>query len=491
MEGPELRELAVALVVTSVLVVACAAASRFAARAGLPAVLLFLVLGMLAGKGGIALVHFGDPSFAFRIGVIALVLILFDGGLNTPSATVKRFAAPAGTLATIGVLGTAAVLAAGARLAGFSWTEGLLLGAIVSSTDAAAVFSVLRSGGLRPRERITATLELESGLNDPMAVLLTVALTEALVSQRPLALTSLGFVAVSLVLGGVVGAAVGYAGRYALSRFQVPASAVYPLLTVALACAAFGAATLAHGSGFLAVYVAGVVLGESRLPYRPVVIRVHDFLGWSAQVVMFLVLGLLVVPSRLVDVAPEGLGLAMLLCFAARPIAVVLCLLPFRYHPRDMLYVAWGGLKGAVPIVLAIIPVLAGVSGAERIFHVVFFVVLVSALLQGSTMRPLALRLRVGRPAHPPRNATLEIISMRQGTTELLTFDVSTAAAVCGVKLADVPFPPKASAMLVVRGEELVAPRGETTLEVGDRVYVFCSREDRPLIELLFGAPEE
>jgi cell volume regulation protein A len=463
MQGDELTTLAVTLLVASVLVVACAAASRLAARAGLPAVVLFLGLGMLAGSEGIGGLAFDDHAFAFRIGVIALLFILFDGGLNTPLSTVKRFAGPATTLATLGVLVTTAILAAGARLAGFSWTEGLLLGAIVSSTDAAAVFSVLRSGGLRPRERISATLELESGLNDPMAVLLTVTLTESLLTGRPLAVTSLGFVVVSLALGGIVGALVALAGRFLLARFRVPASGLYPLLTIALGCAAFGAASVVHGSGFLAVYVAGVLLGDARLPYRAAVIRVHDFLGWSAQLVMFLVLGLLVYPSRMSDVAPEGVGLALLVCFVARPFAVVLCLLPFRYPVREILYIAWGGLKGAVPIVLAIIPILAQVPGGRRIFDVVFFVVLVSALLQGSMMRPLALRLRVGKPAPPSRNASLEIVALRPTGSDLLTFDVSSAAAVCGVKVSEIPFPPKSSAMLIVRGDELVAPRGETS----------------------------
>jgi cell volume regulation protein A len=239
------------------------------------------------------------------------------------------------------------------------------------------------------------------------------------------------------------------------------------------------------------VYVAGIGIGNVRLPYRAPLLRVHDFLAWASQLVMFVVLGLLATPSRVIEIAPRGLGIAALLCFVARPAAVFACLLPFRYPLREMLYVTWGGLKGAVPIVLALMPALAGIPGATRIFDAVFFVVFVSAVLQGSTLRWLAKKLRVGDVSPPRQPASIEIVSTRALDAELLAFDVDPASAVCGATLADVPFPPGSSAMLVVRGDELVAPRGDTELRAGDQVYVFCKLEDRADFPLLFGRAAE
>jgi potassium/hydrogen antiporter len=482
---------ALALLATSAFIFGSAVASRFAARAGVPIVVLFLALGMAAGSQGVGGIEFEDYALTFRIGVVALVLILFDGGLNTPLAVFRRYATPAVLLATVGVIVTAGLVGVAARFAGLAWKEALLLGAIVSSTDAAAVFSVLRGGGVRTKERVAATLELESGLNDPMAIILTMTLVASIATATTPGASALGLVIMQLAIGLALGALVGFASQAVLLRFQLPAVGLYPLLTTALACLAFAVPTLLGGSGFLAVYVAAVGVGNTRLPQRSALLRVHDFLGWVGQVVMFIVLGLLASPSRLLEVAPEGLAIAAFLCLVARPIAVGLCLLPFRFTLRETGYVAWGGLKGAVPIVLAVMPVLAGLPAAARIFDIVFFVVLVSALVQGSTMRWLARRLHVSLPAIPPAAAVVEIHSTRPLGAELLTFEVGAPSAVCGVAIADIPFPPGSSAMLVVRGDELVAPRGDTELRAGDQVYVFCRVEDRGFFQLLFGRATE
>lgn len=479
---------AVALLVTSALMLACAAASRFAARVGVPIVLLFLALGMLAGEGGIA---FEDYDLAFRIGYVALVLILFDGGLNTPLGTVKKYAAPSVLLATVGVVVTAGLVGIATRLAGFPWEEALLLGSIVSSTDAAAVFSVLRSGGVHAKERVGATLELESGLNDPMAVILTVVLIETIEKgTSPGAFAGL-LVLVQLAVGAAVGVGVAFLAKYLLSRTRVPVAGLYPLLTIALALFAFGVATIAHGSGFLAVYIAGVGIGNARLPYRAPLLRVHDFLAWAAQLLMFVMLGLLATPERVLEIAPAGLVVAAFLVFVARPVTVFGLLLPFRYPIREITYIAWGGLKGAVPIVLAVMPVIARVPGAGDVFDAVFFVVFVSAAVQGSTMRWFARRLGVASKAPPSEQATLEIVSTRPLGADVIAFEVDAASAVCGATLAEVPFPPGSSAMLVIRGDELVAPRGDTELMDRDQVYVFCRLEDRPFFQLLFGRTAE
>jgi len=482
---------AVVLLGVSALVLVSALASRIASRIGVPIVLLFLALGILAGSDGIGGLEFENHELAFRIGTIALVLILFDGGLNTKASLLRKYAAPAGILATLGVVATAGLVGLAARAVGFPWKQALLLGSIVSSTDAAAVFSVLRGGGVQIRERAAAILELESGLNDPMAVILTVVLTDAIAIGTSPGPSVVAMVFIQLAVGALMGAAVAVAGKYLLMRSRVPAAGLYPLFTIALAFFAFGLATLAEGSGFLAVYVAAVGIGRERLPYRAHLFRVHDFLAWGSQLVMFVVLGLLATPSRSIQIAPGGLGIALFLAVVARPAVVFAALLPFRYPIREITFIAWGGLKGSVPIVLAVMPVLAAVEGALRIFDAVFFVVFISTLLQGSTMRWWARKLRVAKRSAPPVETTVEIVSTRPLKADLLTFEVRPASAVSGVTLADIPFPPGSSAMLVVRGEELVAPRGDTCLQEGDQVYVFCRAEDRGFFQLAFGRPGE
>lgn len=464
--------------------------SRASARVGLPVFLLFIAIGMLAGSEGLGGIEFEDYSLSFRLGTLALVLILFDGGLNTSLGELRRELRPASSLATLGVAVTAAIVAAGARLLGFSWTHAFLLGAVVSSTDAAAVFSVLRGTGVHLGRRLATTLELESGLNDPMAVVLTIVLTETLAKGTRFEPWALLEIPLQLGIGAAVGILAGLASRKLLHASRLPAGGLYPVLTLALALLIFGLATVVHGSGFLAVYAAGVVLGNGELPYRSGLLRFHDAVAWCGQVTMFLVLGLLVFPSHLLGVAWVGLAVALLLSFAARPLAVLLCLAPFRYRWRETLFVGWVGLRGAVPIILAMFPVLAGVAGGERLFDVVFFVVVVSALVQGGTVGWLARRLGLTSEEPPAPRAVLEMSSIQPLDGDILSFYVSPALPVAGAAIEDIPFPPSSAAMLIVRGTELIAPRGDTVLSPGDHVHVFCRRDDRAFVELLFGRAE-
>jgi cell volume regulation protein A len=465
--------------------------SRASGRFGVPATLLFLGIGMLAGAQGLGALVFGNYSVAFTLGLGALVLILFDGGLNTSKAVLRPAVWPASVLATLGVAGTAALVGVGARLFGFSWNEALLLGAVVSSTDAAAVFSVLRGSGLQLKRRVGVTLELESGLNDPMAVILTLALTASLSANEPVSWRIIPNVIVQLLLGGALGVGFGWGARLLLRRAYLPAAGLYPVLTLAIALLVFGLTTLLGGSGFLAVYLAGVVLGNGPLPYRSGLLRVHDSVAWLSQIAMFLVMGLLVVPSHLVEVAGIGFGLALLLAFIARPLVVALCLAPFRYSWRETAFVGWVGLRGAVPVVLAIFPVLAHAPGAMRIFDVVFFVVAVSALIPGGTVRFVTRKLGLESREPPAPPAVLEIASTRVLKGEVLSFFIEPASAVSGSAISQLPFPGNTVVMLVIRGEELVAPKGSTVLEPGDHVYVFCAPEDRALVQLMFGRLEQ
>ena len=474
------------------LVVVGVVLSKAFERVGVPVALLFVGIGMLAGSEGFGGIAFADYRFAFRLGTAALVLILFDGGLNTPIESVKRVWGPATVLATAGVAGVAALTAVGAKLLGFGWAQATLLGAVVSSTDAAAVFTALRNAGIGLRRRVGTTLEVESGLNDPAAMTLTIALTEAIMNREAISLPLLTLrVGQELVIGGILGYLIGVAARRVLVWIKLRALGLYPVLTLAIALVSFGVATLLHGSGFLAVYVTGVIIGSGQVPYRTGVFRTHDAMAWLSQVVMFLVFGLLVFPRQLPSVALVGLLLALMLVFVARPAIVALCLAPFGFQRRESLYVGWMGLRGAVPIVLAIYPVLERVPGSMQIFNIVFFVVVLNAILPGSTVAPATrwFGMEVDEPPKP--HALLELESMTPLRGELMTFYVDEALAVAGAPLSDLPFPDGAAAALIIRGDEMIPPRGTTVLTPGDHIYVFARPEDRHFMLLMFGRPEE
>jgi cell volume regulation protein A len=465
--------------------------ARVSERLNVPVILVFLAIGMLGGSEGLGRIAFEDYRFALRIGSAALALILFDAGLNTPSGVIKEAIRPAAVLATLGVVGTALLVAWGGHVLGLSWATSLLLGAVVSSTDAAAVFSVLRGSGIHLKRRVGGTLEVESGLNDPVAVILTTTLTADLTRAVHESMWSVGsHILQQIVIGAAAGIVVGYGGRMLLTHFRLLTGGLYPVLTLALALVAFGAPTLLEGSGFLAVYLAALILGNGPLPYRGNLLKVHDALAWLSQVAMFLVLGLLVFPSRLLDVAWIGLALALFLAFVARPAVVAICLIPFGFSMRDIGYVGWVGLRGAVPIVIATIPVLANAPGAERLFNIVFFIVVVNSIIPGATVSWITRRLGIGAAEPPAPQAVLGIESREPLNGELRSYYVDEVLGIAGSTLSELPFPPGASVTIIVRGNELIPPKGDTRLEAGDHVYVFSRTEDLALIQLIFGQPE-
>jgi cell volume regulation protein A len=397
----------------------------------------------------------------------------------------------ASTLATVGVLATAGMVGAFARLLGLPWEQALLLGAIVSSTDAAAVFSILRSSGIQLKRRVGATLELESGLNDPMAVILTEALTTQLVTGRPLGWGTVVDVAAKLGVGLVAGLAIGWAGRWVLSRVRLPVGGLYPVLTTAIALLAFGVPELLHGSGFLSVYVAAVLIGNGPLPFKGGVLHAHDAGAWFLQVCMFLVLGLLGTPSSLVASGLTGVALGLVL-LVARPLVVVPILAFFGFRWPERLYVGWVGLRGAVPIILAMVPVLARAPGAGVIWNAVFFIVLVNITVLGFTVRRGARRLDLQAARPPPPHGLIEISSSRPLDAEIEVFYVDPASAVAGSTLADLPpFPAGSAVLMVLRGDDLLTARGSTVLEPGDHVYVLTRAEDAGFVHLLFGEAEQ
>lgn len=482
---------ALLLTIFGMLLVAGATLSRTLERAGIPVALLFLVLGMLAGEEGLLGIPFENYGFSFVAGTIALVMIVFDGGFNTSFAAIKSAWRPALVLATLGVLVTAALTAGCARLAGLTWGEAVLLGAVVSSTDAATVFAVMRGSGLALTKRVGTTLELESGLNDAVAVLLTVAATAALATGELPGPMVLAEIPIQLLVGTLVGVALGHFGRYLLVRVRLSTGGLFAVLTLGLALFSFGIATSLGGSGFLAVFVTAAWLGGGRIPYRSGLRRIHDAIAWLGQVSMFLMLGFLVFPSRLLEVVGPGLVIALFLTFVARPVSVFLCLAPFRFPKREIGYIGWVGLRGAVPIILATYPVLAGIPSAGRVFDIVFFLVVVNALLPGATVRLVTRRLGLEAAGTKGPAATLEISSIGPVNGELLAFHVDRAVLASNVAIRDLGLPPETSIALVVRGQDIVPARGSTVLQPGDVAYVSCATEERPLLGLLLGRPEE
>lgn len=483
---------AIFLAAVGILMAVSVLASRASGRLGLPVAFLVLGVGILAGSEGIGGIPFEDYTLGFRIGTTALALILFDGGLRTPMAEIRSVWRPAGVLATFGVALTASVMAVGARGLGIPWPTALLFGAVVSSTDAAAVFSILRGGGVSLQKKLQETLEVESGSNDPMAVILTFSLTSAIMGGG-ITWTLVPMVLVQLVVGGATGLAFGYLGRFALRHARLPVGGLYPVLTCSLALTAFGIPTILQGSGFLAVYVAGIVLGAGDVPYRSGLYRVHDAIAWFCQVSMFLVLGLLVAPSRLIAVAFHGVWIALFLLLVARPVAVALSLLPFhrQYTPKEIAFIGWVGLRGAVPITLAMFPLLSDAPGSERLFDLVFFVVVISSAAQGGTLRWLVRKLGFEKPEPPTPSAVLEILGMGRLRGKVLHFFVRPATAAAGSRIVDLPFPADSAVMLIVRDDRLIAPRGGTQLRPGDHVYVITQPDDEPLVHLVFGAAGE
>jgi cell volume regulation protein A len=324
-----------------------------------------------------------------------------------------------------------------------------------------------------------------------MAVILTLSLTSNLVAPAPSAGWQMAFdVLRQIVVGLALGVAIGHGGRFLLRKPHISTVGLYPALTLAVAFLAFGVPTVLGGSGFLSVDITGMLLGSGELPYRPGLIRVHAALAWLSQITMFLVLGLLVFPTRLLDVAGLGLALAFFLTLVARPLVVALCLIPFRYPPREIAYIGWVGLRGAVPIILGTFPVLAGAPGAMFIFDIVFFIVVFNAFIPGATLPWVTRRMGLDVAEPPSPKAVLEIESMQPLNGELMSFYIDPALAVTGVQVHELPFPEGAAATLLVRGQDLIAPRGNTVLEPGDHLYVFSRPEDKAFIQLMFGRPE-
>jgi len=466
--------------------------NMISSRLGVPVLVLFLVLGMLAGSEGIGGIAFEDYQLAHAIGTIALALILFDGGLSTRFGSVLSCWKPAVTLATLGVLITAGVTGiAAALILNISWLEGMLLGSIVGSTDAAAVFAILRGSGVGLPPKISATLEVESGSNDPMAIFMTIGCIEMLAQRVQFGPSLLLMFLTQMLVGLAIGLGVGVAAVWIVNRIQLGAAGLYPVLVSAFCLLTFGLAANLGGSGFLAVYLCGLTMGNSPLIFQRGIRVYHDALAWLSQIVMFIMLGLLSFPSRLLEVGGQALLISVVLILLARPLACVICLTPFRYQWKAIGFISWVGLKGAVPITLATFPLMLGAPGAHLLFDAVFFIVVVSALIQGSSLPFMAGLFGLKRPKDPEPPVTLEISSLRHVDGDIVDYLVDDNSRAAGKLVKDLALPEGVVIALIARGTQLIPPQGKTGIESGDHVILVLRPGTRPLVNQIFGRSDD
>jgi cell volume regulation protein A len=473
-----LEQMYLALLIAGGALLASIAGTRLAARAGLPSLLLFLAVGLALGTDGVGLT-FDNFELARDLSTASLAIILVEGGLTTQYGRIRPVLAPATALATAGVVISTLITAAGAHLlVGMDWQLALLLGAIVSPTDAAAVFSVLRVVPL-PR-RVAGLLEAESGLNDAPAVILVLMFSAIPLAFHPAAV--IAELVYELAVGAAIGLLCGALGAAALRRIALPASGLYPVATFGLGIVAFAAAGVAHASGFLAAYLAGLVLANSGLPHRSATRSFAEGLAWLAQISLFVMLGLLVEPSDLPADAVSAVAVALVLLLLGRPLSVVLSLLGFRVPWRDQVFVSWAGLRGGVPIVLATFPIVAGVHDSDRLLNIVFILVVVYTLIQGPSLKPLARRLGL-TPADSTREIHLDSAPLDVLDAELITMKVAPTSRLHNVTILELRLPDPSVITLIIRNGRTFVPQPDTRIAAGDELMIVTTTKTRDAAE--------
>ncbi|HVY96484.1 MAG TPA: potassium/proton antiporter [Solirubrobacterales bacterium] len=473
---------AILILVAGVLLAAGIVGALLADRVRVPALLLFLALGMLAGSEGVGGIHFANYDLARTLGTIALVLILFEGGLTSGWSEIRPVLGAAASLATLGTLATALLAGVAAKwIFGLTWLEGMIVGAAIAATDSAAIFAVLRNSTLE--KRLARSLEGESGMNDPVALLLVIGFIEWIQQPGYGAADMVGLIALKIAVGIVVGVVLGRAAVWVMRRLELPSDGIYPVATIAAAALAYGLAEVAHGSGLLAVYLTALALGSARIPARRSVVSFHEGLGWVSQIGLFILLGLLVFPADIGSVAAKGLALSAALIFLARPLATFAATALTSFNFREKLMLGWAGLRGATPIWLATFPVVAGVRSGEEEFAIVFFVVVTSTLVQGASFEPLATRLRLttDEPALPRR--LFESGRIREMGGDIIAFRLPPGAAAAGHRVRELELPREALVNVIVRDGHAIAPRGSTELRDGDELHILVRGDLRDAVE--------
>ncbi len=474
------------LLIAASLFVVSILASKASVRLGVPSLLLFIGIGMLAGSDGPGGIYFDFPWVTQLVGVTALALILFAAGFDTRLKDVRPVIAPAISLATVGVLISTALV--GLFIA-WVWRlpplHGLLVGAIISSTDAAAVISLLRSKNLSLRSGLQEVIEFESGSNDPMAVLLTIVLLHIVTHESAGGWQITWLLTKQIAIGLASGLALGHLGAKVINRIRLESEGLYPVLSVTIALLSYSIAASLGGSGFLSVYVAGLIIGNKNVIHRNSVRVFNDGIAWLMQIAMFLVLGLQVFPSRLPSIAIPGLLIAAFLMFVARPVSVFAALPTRRFAWREKLFISWAGVRGAVPVVLATFPLLAGMKEATTIFDVVFFVALTSLLIQGTTLPIAARLLRVGSTLTTRPSFPLQFNPTEFTDKELVELTIRAGAPADGKRIMDLGLPARTLVVLVGRTNQFVAPEGGTVLRHGDVASVLTTREHLPTVRAI------
>lgn len=456
------------------------AAVRISSRSGLPSLLLYLGIGMAIGQDGIFNVKFDNVEMTQVIGYAALVVILAEGGLGTKWKEIKPVLPMAVVLSTAGVAVSVGITAAGAHyLVGLEWRQALIIGAVVSSTDAAAVFSVLRKVPLP--SRITGVLEAESGFNDAPVVILVIAFSTAGPVDHWYVLV--GKIALELAIGASIGLAVGWLGSWGLRRVALPASGLYPIAVMAIAIMAYAGGAIAHGSGFLAVYLASMLLGNAKLPHWPATRGFAEGLGWIAQIGMFVLLGLLVSPHELGSDFWPAVIVGLVLTMVARPVSVLLSLAPFRVTWQEQTLMSWAGLRGAVPVILATIPMVSGIDGSSRVFNIVFVLVVVYTLVQGPTLPWLARKLNLGDNSEAASDLGIESAPLERLRGHLLSVAIPEKSRMHGVEVGELRLPKGAAVTLVVRDGTSFVPLPSTVLRRGDELLVVATDPVRDAAE--------
>ncbi|MBT2695777.1 potassium/proton antiporter [Bacillus sp. ISL-55] len=460
--------------------------TRFSTRLGVPSLIFFILVGMVMGSDVLGIVYFDNASLTQKIGVIALIIILFEGGLQTNWKDVRPVIVPSLSLATIGVLITSGIIAAAAKMVlGLDWLEAILFGAIVGSTDAAAVFTVLKDHNISPK--LGSTLEAESGSNDPMAVFLTVAMIELITIPDTSIWKLMGDFFLQMGLGLLLGIIFGKIAVKALNSINLDSSGLYPVFATAFALLTYGITAFLNGSGLLAVYIAAIMIGNAEIAYRHSIFRFSEGFAWMMQILMFVILGLLVFPSELFSPAIliQGILISLILILVARPVAVFLSTIKMKYTQKERIFLSWAGLKGAVPIILATFPLLAGIEGSHQIFNVVFFVVLTSALIQGATIPLLADKLGLNGPKKTIPMQSLELISLGKADAEMIEYEMESDSAIVGKTLMDIPFPEGTLVNAIIRHGKLIAPTGNTVIMAGDFLYILSGRKNKQKLKKL------
>ncbi|WP_087971964.1 potassium/proton antiporter [Oceanobacillus rekensis] len=470
---PELIDSNFIILAFSLILIVSILGTKFASKVNTPSLVFFITLGILIGSEGLNIFDFYNPKIAQLIGMMALVVILFDGGIKTNWTTIKPVVIPSISLATLGVVITSFILGVAAKyIFGLSWPEALLMGSLVGSTDAAAVFAMLK--GKNINDRLEATLEAESGANDPMAVFLTVTLISFVQMESNGVLWLFGSFLWNMGGGLFIGLLIGWFGNKALQRVTLNSSGLYPLHALSFAFLAYSGASLLNASGLLAVYTAAIYIGNTGLKHRNAILQFNEGFSWIAQIVLFITLGLFVIPSTLFqwEIIWKALLLSFILMLIARPIAAFLSTIGMNFNIREKLLLSWAGLRGAVPIVLALFPMIAGIENSQVYFNVIFFVVLTSTLFQGTTISWLAEKLKVVKPDSNIQVNHMELLSIGKNNLEIVEIVIGENTKAVGKKIKNLGLPTKANITFILRNGETVSPHGNITLQENDLLYI-------------------